>query len=95
MVNEGEVIMENTISDFNNVITIFYGRETGIIRNYSQGRTDLKTYYGASMKDFNYDYIIVPRDEYVINNLEKFIVKNGELMMKAEPSLNKYKIAEV
>lgn len=94
MINESKIIIENTINDFNSVITIFYGKETGIIRNYSQGRTDLKTYYGASVKDFNYDYIIVPRDEYVINNLEKFIVKNGELMMKAEPNLNKYKIAD-
>ncbi|MFY8262972.1 hypothetical protein ACOT7R_08750 [Clostridium perfringens] len=88
------VTMSNSIKDWETTMTLFYGLKTGIIRGFSSGRQDLG-YYGKDIDDFNYGFIVVDKDEYVINNLEKFIIKNGELMMKVEPSLNKYKIAEV
>ncbi|EPB8168488.1 hypothetical protein [Clostridium perfringens] len=87
-------IIEGSIEDFNNVMTIFYGKETGTIRGYALGRQDLKTYYGDSLGDFNYGAIVVPKDDYVLNNLEKFIIQNGKLMLKPDPQLNKYEVAK-
>ena len=82
-------IVEGSIEDFNNVMTIFYGKETGNIRGYALGRQDLKTYYGDSLGDFNYGAIVVPKDNYVLNNLE-----NDKLLLKHNPELSKYEVAK-
>ncbi|MFH5973059.1 hypothetical protein ACHM2L_03960 [Clostridium perfringens] len=87
-------IIEGSIEDFNNVMTLFFGKETGAIRGYALGRQDLKTYYGDSLGDFNYGAIVVPKDNYVLNNLEKFIVKNDKLLLKPNPELSKYEVAK-
>ncbi|MDK0853233.1 hypothetical protein P5F25_15175 [Clostridium perfringens] len=93
IIKEENKIEEGSIEDFNNTMTLFYGKETGIIRDHAQGRQDLN-YYGASAGDFNYDFIVVPKDDYVLNNLEKFIIQNGKLMLKPDPQLNKYEVAK-
>ncbi|MGL6184707.1 MAG: hypothetical protein ACRC1T_04945 [Clostridium chrysemydis] len=93
MINENAIkFSKDSIEDFNKTMTLFYGKETGVIRGHAQGRQDL-SYYGDSIKDFNYDFIVVEKDDYVLNNLVKFIVKDGELMIKPETKTNKYKIA--
>lgn len=92
ILNEENKVEEGYIDDFNKNMTLFYGRETGIIRNYSSGRVDLK-FYGNEVGDFNYDFIVVPKDDYVLNNLEKFIIKDGQLMRKPDPNASKYPIA--
>lgn len=92
ILNEENKVEEGSIDDFNKNMTLFYGRETGIIRNYSSGRVDLK-FYGNEVGDFNYDFIVVPKDDYVLNNLEKFIIKDGQLMRKPDPNASKYPIA--
>ena len=90
--NDLNKVEEGSIDDFNKNMTLFYGKETGIIRNYSSGRVDLK-FYGNEVGDFNYDFIVVPKDDYVLNNLEKFIIKDGQLMRKPDPNASKYPIA--
>lgn len=92
ILNEENKVEEGSIDDFNKNMTLFYGKETGIIRNYSSGRVDLK-FYGNEVGDFNYDFIVVPKDDYVLNNLEKFIIKDGQLMRKPDPNVSKYPIA--
>ncbi|MDT9337923.1 hypothetical protein P3F01_16335, partial [Clostridium perfringens] len=92
ILNEENKVEEGSIDDFNKNMTLFYGKETGIIRNYSSGRVDLK-FYGNEVGDFNYDFIVVPKDDYVLNNLEKFIIKDGQLMRKPDPNASKYPIA--
>lgn len=93
-ITKDKVIKEGSIEDFNNTMTLFYGKETGIIRDNGPGRQDLKTYYGASAGDFNYDFIVIEKDDYVLNNLEKFIIQNGKLMRKPDPKASKYPVAE-
>ncbi|UBK99684.1 hypothetical protein KLF26_10775 [Clostridium perfringens] len=92
ILNEENKVEEGSIDDFNKNMTLFYGKETGIIRNYSSGRVDLK-FYGNEVGDFNYDFIVVPKDDYVLNNLEKFIIKDDQLMIKPDPNASKYPIA--
>ncbi|HBI6908684.1 hypothetical protein [Clostridium perfringens] len=92
ILNEENKVKEGSIDDFNKNMTLFYGKETGIIRNYSSGRVDLK-FYGNEVGDFNYDFIVVPKDDYVLNNLEKFIIKDGKLMRKPDHNASKYPIA--
>lgn len=87
-------VQEGSIYDFNKTMTLFYGKETGIIRDYAQGRQDLKTYYKESAGDFNYDFIVVPKDDYVLNNLEKFIIQKGKLRLKPDPEISKYEVAK-
>lgn len=85
-------IVPNSIEDWNKNMTLFYGKETGIIRCTSPGRQDL-SYFGEAIGDFNYGFIVVEKDDYVLNNLEKFIVKDGKLMRKPDPNASKYPIA--
>lgn len=87
-----KVIRKGSIEDFNNTMTLFFGKKTGIIRDHAQGRQDLN-YYGASAGDFNYDFIVIEKNDYVLNNLEKFIIKDGQLMRKPDPNASKYPIA--
>lgn len=85
----------NTIEDFNSHMTIFYGKETGTIRGYVGGIQTLEEYYGEGHKDFNYETIVLPRDNYVLDNIGKFIVVNGKLMIKPSPSLVRYEVADI
>ncbi|ELC8426281.1 hypothetical protein QYB63_002935 [Clostridium perfringens] len=93
IIKEENKIEEGSIEDFNNTMTLFYGKETGIIRDHAQGRQDLN-YYGASAGDFNYDFIVIEKDSYVLNNLEKFIIQNGKLLLKPDPNASKYEVAK-
>ncbi|NGU31010.1 hypothetical protein G6Z34_13040 [Clostridium perfringens] len=85
--------MDYSLENFEKKVTLFYSLATGEIKLMCGGIQDM-SYFGSERADFNYDFVVVDKDEYLINNLEKFIIKNGELMMKAEPNLNKYKIAD-
>lgn len=87
------IVEKDSIQDFNNTITLFYGEKTGIIRDHAQGRQDL-SYYKENAGDFNYNFIVIEKDDYILNNLEKFLIQDGQLVRKPDPEASKYPIAK-
>ena len=71
------------IEEFNNIMTIFYSISTGKIKSIVSGKQDMNV-FGEDKGDYNYDFLIVDKDEYIFNNFEKFEVINGEVALKEE-----------
>lgn len=59
-------------------VTLFYSKNTGKIKLYCTGEQSMD-YFGEDKADYNYDFIIVKYDDFLINNLDKFKVMNNEL----------------
>lgn len=74
-----------------NKMTIFYNKRLGSIQAIVTGTQNM-SYFGEQEEDFKiiYDYIVVDKDEYVINNSSYFIVINNVLKLKDSACINKY-----
>ena len=74
-----------------NKMTLFYSIRTGEIKNYQTGISDMG-FYGDDEEDFSkiWDYIVVDRDDYVLDNVEQFKVVNEKIKLKETVDLNKY-----
>lgn len=48
------------------------------------------SYFGPERDDYNYKFIVVDKDYYLLNNLENFKVENGKLKLKSNSILAKY-----
>lgn len=59
-------------------VTLFYSVNSGKIKLYCTGEQSMD-YFGEDKYDYNYDFIIVKYDDFLINNLDKFSVENKEL----------------
>lgn len=79
------------ISEEQSKMTIFYNKRLGSIQAIVGGNQDM-SYFGEQEEDFKiiYDYIVVDKDEYVINNSSYFIVINNVLKLKDSTCINKY-----
>ena len=74
-----------TLEEMNKSMTLFYMKRTGDIINKATGIQDMKFY-----SDFEEDYkliiefIVLPKDEYVLENIEKFKIIDKKLILKEE-----------
>ena len=63
-------------------MTLFYSKKTGEIKSYATGIQDMN-YFGNDKEDYTliWDYIVIPRDDKVLRNLEMFKINldNKEL----------------
>lgn len=84
-------IIKDSIKDFNRNMTIFYSPTTGKIAHIIDGNQDMR-YFAEDRNDFNYEFLILSRDDYVKNNQDKFIIQEGKLMLKPDPRLSKYEV---
>lgn len=88
--------MEDTdysLKNFEKKVTLFYSINTGDIKLTCGGIQDM-SYFGKDRADFNYDFIVVDNDEYLLNNLEKFTVEDKKVKLKKIPEyVNKYEVA--
>lgn len=80
---------ENTIKEYEKFITLFYSLATGDIRLYAGGKQDMG-YFGKEKDDYNYGYIVVEKDDFLLNNLGAFSVIDGELQLKEDSFISKY-----
>lgn len=71
------------ITEFNNIMTVFYSISTGKIKSIVSGKQDMNV-FGEDKEDYNYEFLIVDKDEYIFKNFEKFEVINGEVALKKE-----------
>lgn len=72
-------------------ITLFYSLSTGKIKQYCTGIQTMD-YFGEDKNDYNYGVLVIENDNYITQNLDKFIVEDGELVMIPQQISSKYKI---
>ena len=79
-----------TIEEFENSMTIYYFKSSGIIHSWCTGINDIGTFREHS-SDYGIilDFVVLPLDRYVIDNIKYFTVdtQTKELYFNA-PSLN-------
>lgn len=84
-----------TIEDFENNMTIYYRKATGAIKQVAGGIQDMSV-FGDEESDYTliWDFIIVPRDEYVRDNMNLFTVdvETKELIYTPLIDVSKYRM---
>jgi len=80
-----------TIEEMKTKMTIFYSKQTGEIKSIVVGIQDMN-FFGESKIDFEiiYDFLVVDKDQYVLENLKSFTIINGELKLISTVDLSKY-----
>lgn len=78
-----------TLEEHANSMTLFYSASTGKIKCYCTGIQSMD-YFGEDRDDYNYNYIIVGYDEFVLKNISNFMVVDGELVF-VQPTIQ-YKL---
>lgn len=74
-----------TLEEMEKSMTLFYMKRTGDIVNKATGIQDMKFY-----SDFEEDYkliiefIVLPKDEYVLDNIERFKIIDKKIILKEE-----------
>lgn len=73
-------------------MTLFYSKNTGDIKAYTAGTTDMG-YFGEDEIDIEliYDFIVVDLDNYIMDNTHQFKVEDKQVVLKQEVDLTKYK----
>lgn len=86
-----------TIEDYKASMTIYYRKANGEIRYAIAGIQSMEL-FGDEKEDYEliWDFIVLPRDEYVMKNKDKFIINldTEQVMIKEEEVLN-YPIAPI
>lgn len=81
-----------TIEEMNSKMTIFYSKQTGEIKASCGGIQDMN-FFGSNKIDFEiiYDFIVIDKDDYVLNNIDQFKIVDAKVKLKEAPEdLAKY-----
>ena len=89
LIDEDFSVDHNTIELYDRTVTLFYSLKTGDIKLFAGGVQDMD-YFGKDKDDYNYGYIVVEKDDFLLNNLENFKVVNKELQLKEDSFISKY-----
>jgi len=76
------------IQEMQNKMTIFYSQNTGKIKNIMTGIQNMEV-FGEDKEDYNYEFLVLDYDSFVINNYNNFIVENGKIKL-INSSISKY-----
>lgn len=71
------------IEESNKIMTVFYSVSTGKIKSIISGKQDMNI-FGEDKEDYNYNFLIIYRDDYILNNSEKFKVIDKKVVLKEE-----------
>lgn len=84
---------EYSIEQMDSKMTLYYSKSTGDIKRYCTGINNMD-FFGEDTTDFNiiYNFLVVDKDRYVLDNLNKFIIVDSKLKLKEEfkNSIDKY-----
>jgi hypothetical protein len=83
-----------SIKQMEDNMTIFYTKRTGDIKNIASGIQDM-SFFGVDAEDFSaiWDYAVLPKEDYVLNNLKLFRFDSQTSSLKlvqSENPLSKY-----
>ena len=73
-----------------NLVIPSTGIKTGKVKCYCGGIQDMN-YFGEDKEDYNYDYIVVDYDNFIIRNFENFKVVDKTLIFEQVDAI-KYKL---
>lgn len=75
----------------NEKMTLFFSKRTGEIKGYVTGVGSMD-YYGDDKEDYSiiFDYTVVDLDDYVLNSINQFVIRDGEIKLKENIDLEKY-----
>lgn len=71
------------IEESRKIMTVFYSASTGKIKSIISGKQDMNV-FGEDKEDYNYDFLLMEKDEYIFNNFEKFEVIDKKVVLKEE-----------
>lgn len=72
-----------TIPEMESKMTVFYSEATAKIKMIAEGIQSLDV-FGDDKADYNYKIIVADKDRYIIENMSKFNVVNGEIKILEE-----------
>lgn len=75
------------IDEFEKLMTIFYSQSTGKIKSIVSGKQDMNV-FGEDKEDYNYDFLLMEKDEYIFNNFDRFEVIDKKVYLKEEYRLD-------
>ena len=75
------------IDEFEKLMTIFYSKSTGKIKSIISGKQDMNV-FGEDKEDYNYDFLLMEKDEYIFNNFDRFEVIDKKVYLKEEYKVN-------
>lgn len=83
--------MDNKGQAEDKMMTIYFSRSTGHVKEAVQGENDFG-FFGIDADDYAliHDYIVLPYDDYVMDNTNKMQVVDGEVKFKEEVDVSKY-----
>ena len=58
-----------SLEEHRNKLTVFYSLNTGKVKCYCGGIQDMN-YFGDDKEDYNYDYIVVDYDNFILKNFD-------------------------
>ncbi|SHH50200.1 hypothetical protein [Clostridium intestinale] len=72
-------------------MTLYYSKRTGEITAFSTGIQDM-SFFGDNKEDYEiiWDFIVLEKDTYVLENRDKFKVVDGAVKLKESVDLTKY-----
>ncbi|WP_326514148.1 hypothetical protein [Clostridium intestinale] len=72
-------------------MTLYYSKRTGEITAFSTGIQDM-SFFGDNKEDYEiiWDFIVLEKDTYVLENRDKFKVIDGSVKLKESVDLSKY-----
>ena len=79
-----------SLEEHRNKLTVFYSLNTGKVKCYCGGIQDMN-YFGEDKEDYNYDYIVVDYDNFIIRNFENIKVVDKTLIFEQVNAI-KYKL---
>lgn len=83
--------MGYSIEEMQNSMTAYFSKRTGEIKSIVGGIQSMDI-FGADREDYEliWDLIIVEKDSYVMQNMDKFKVDEGNIKLKENIDLSKY-----
>ena len=83
--------MGYSIEEMQDNMTIYFSKRTGEIKSIVGGIQSMDI-FGTDKEDYEliWDLIIAEKDEYVMQNIDKFRVDEGNIKLKESVDLSKY-----
>lgn len=75
------------IEESRKIMTVFYSASTGKIKSIISGKQDMNV-FGEDKEDYNYDFLLMEKDEYIFNNFDRFEVIDKKVYLKEEYKVN-------
>lgn len=83
--------MSYSIEEMQDSMTVYFSKRTGEIKSIVGGIQSMEV-FGVDKEDYEliWDLVVIEKDEYVMQNMDKFRVDEGNIKLKENIDLSKY-----